>query len=453
MKTKKTFRIIRLFFKKLYKLFDSKVILPITKFFVKIGSRFKINGYGFEKIISRKNGLVVIALLASVLVFIFVDTRSASLAETSAEIIYNQPIKAIYNDAAYVVEGLPEAVDVTLIGTRSELYLAKQLPMNDIEVDLRGLKPGVHKVNLKYKKATNTVDYKLDPSIATVIIYDKVSESKLINTEIINKDKIDSKLIIDEVKLKRDQVYVKGNKEKISQVASVKALVNLANIVNEAAGEQLLKDIKLVAYDIEGKVIDVEIVPSKIDATITIISPSKVVPIKVIPSGELVFGKSISKITTNINAVTIYGKQSILDGIIYIPVTIDVAGLKDNKEYNMNITKPVGVNSISDKRININITLGEESSKEIRDLPLEYINLAEGYSVQAVGVSNTKVSIIAKGVSEVINSLNTSDIKAFVDLKDLKVGVQDVKVQVTGEDLRVKYIPELTKVTLRIYKK
>lgn len=453
MKTKRTFRIIRLFFKKLYKLFDAKVILPITKFLVNIGSHFKISGYGFEKIISRKNGLVVIALLVSVLVFIFVDTRSTSLAETSAEVIYNQPIKAIYNDAAYVIEGLPETVDITLIGSRSELYLAKQLPMNDIEVDLRGLKPGVHKVNLKYKKATNTVDYKLDPSVATVIVYDKVSASKLINTEIINKDKIDSKLIVDDVKLQRDQVYIKGNEEEVNKVASVKALVNLANIVNEATGEQVLKDIKLVAYDDNGKVVDIEIVPAKIDATVTIISPSKVVPIKIIPSGNLVFGKAISRITTNVNAVTIYGKQTILDGIISIPVTIDVTGLKDDKDYNMNITKPVGVSSISEKRINISVTLGEEASKEIRDLPLEYINLADGYSVQAVGVSNTKVSIIAKGVSEVINSLNTADIRAFVDLKDLKVGVQDIAVQVTGEDLRVKYIPELTKVTLRIYKK
>ncbi|HOZ54401.1 MAG TPA: CdaR family protein, partial [Bacilli bacterium] len=175
--------------------------------------------------------------------------------------------------------------------------------------------------------------------------------------------------------------------------------------------------------------------------------------IKVIPTGNLVFGKAISRITTSVNTVTVYGKQTILDGILSIPVTIDVTGLKDDKDYNMNITKPVGVSSISDKRINISVTLGEEASKEIKDLPLEYINLAEGYSVQAVGVSNTKVSIIAKGVGEVINALNTADIRAFVDLKDLKVGVQDIQVQVTGEDLRVKYIPELTKVTLRIYKK
>lgn len=453
MKMKKTFRTIFSFFRKLYRIIDKKIILPITNFFVKTGKTFKTSNNGFEKAISRKNGLIMIALLAAVLMFLYVDTRSANLSETSAEIVYGQPIKAIYNDAAYVIEGLPKTVDITLIGTRSELYLAKQLPMNDIEIDLRDLKPGVHKVNLKYKKATNSIDYKLDPSVATIIIYDKVSTLKTINTEVINKDKVDSKLIINDVKLERDNVYVKGNEETINKVASIKALINLSNIVEQSPGEQVMKDIKLVAYDSDGKVIKVEIVPSKINANITITSPSKIVPIKVIPTGNIVFGKAISKITTDVTTVTIYGKQNILDNIKSISVNIDVSGIKDDKDYNMNITKPVGINSISAKRVNIKVSLGEEISKEIDNLQLEYINLADGYSVQAVGEANTKVSIIVKGVSEVINSLDTTKIRAYVDLKDLQVGVQDITVKVDGEDVRLKYIPKVTKVTLKIGKK
>lgn len=453
MKMKKTFRTIFSFFRKLYRIIDKKIILPITNFFVKTGKTFKTSNNGFEKAISRKNGLIMIALLAAVLMFLYVDTRSANLSETSAEIVYGQPIKAIYNDAAYVIEGLPKTVDITLIGTRSELYLAKQLPMNDIEIDLRDLKPGVHKVNLKYKKATNSIDYKLDPSVATIIIYDKVSTLKTINTEVINKDKVDSKLIINDVKLERDNVYVKGNEETINKVASIKALINLSNIVEQSPGEQVMKDIKLVAYDSDGKVIKVEIVPSKINANITITSPSKIVPIKVIPTGNIVFGKAISKITTDVTTVTIYGKQNILDNIKSISVNIDVSGIKDDKDYNMNITKPVGINSISAKRVNIKVSLGEEISKEIDNLQLEYINLADGYSVQAVGEANTKVSIIVKGVSDVINSLDTTKIRAYVDLKDLQVGVQDITVKVDGEDVRLKYIPKVTKVTLKIGKK
>ena len=90
--------------------------------------------------------------------------------------LYDQPISATFNEEAYVVEGLPETVDITLISRKSDIYLAKQLPTNDITVDLTGLTAGVHKVNLKYKKALSSVEYKLDPSVATIVIYEKVSE-------------------------------------------------------------------------------------------------------------------------------------------------------------------------------------------------------------------------------------------------------------------------------------
>ena len=39
--------------------------------------------------------------------------------------------------------------------------------------------------------------------------------------------------------------------------------------------ELTLKDVPLVAYDEEGKRVDVEIVPSTVDAKLTITSPSK----------------------------------------------------------------------------------------------------------------------------------------------------------------------------------
>ena len=47
---------------------------------------------------------------------------------------------AEYNEEAYVIEGLPETVDITLIGRSSDIYLAKQYPTNEVSVDLRDFK-------------------------------------------------------------------------------------------------------------------------------------------------------------------------------------------------------------------------------------------------------------------------------------------------------------------------
>lgn len=442
-------------FKAIGHFIDKKIILPITKFFVAISNKLKGNGGSIEKILSKKSGLIIVSLIIALGVFFIADSKTTSLIETSAEVLYDQPITATYNEEAYVVEGLPKTVDITLIGRKSDVYLAKQLPTNDITVDLTGLKPGVHKVNLKYKKALSSVEYKLDPSVATIVIYEKVSVEKEVNYEVINKDKIDSKLMVEDVTLSTDKVFVKGNEAKLNEVASVKALIDLKNLVDPAVGEQELKDVKLVAYDNKGKKVDVEVVPSKINATVKITSPQKEVPIRVIPKNykNIVFGKAISSITTDITKVTVYGSSDKLEKITYIPVYVDVSELKEDKKYSITIKKPTGVRAISENTVNVSVALGDETTKEINDVYLEYENLGDGLTVQAVDQNNTKVMVSVKGVQSVLSGLDPTTIKAYVDLKGLGVGEHEIPVEVSGSDLRIKYSSKTTKVTLRITEK
>ena len=451
----KFFRMIKKFFKGIARFIDKKIILPITKFFVSISNKFKGNGRNFEKLLTKKPGLIIVSLLVALGLFFLADTKSTSLVETSAEVLYDQPISATYNEEAYVVEGLPETVDITLIGRKSDVYLAKQLPTNDITVDLTGLEPGVHKVNLKYKKALSSVEYKLDPSIATIVIYEKVSEEKEVNYEVINKDKIDSKLMVEDVSLSTDKVYIKANEATLKEVSSVKALIDLKNLVDPQIGEQELKDVKLVAYDSNGKQVDVEIVPDKINATVKITSPQKEVPIKVIPKNykNIVFGKAISEITTDVTKVTIYGNSDKLDSITYIPVYVDVSDLKEDKKYSLTISKPTGVRAISINSVNVLVKISDETNKEFNDIYLEYENLGEGLTVQAVNQDSTKVTVSVKGVQSVLSELDPATIKAYVDLKGLGVGEHEINVKVSGSDLRAKYESKTTKVTLRITEK
>lgn len=442
-------------FKAIGHFIDKKIVLPIAKFFTGISKKFKGNGRNFEKMLTMKPGMIIVSLLIALGVFFIADSKTTSLIETSAEVLYDQPISATYNEEAYVVEGLPKTVDITLIGRKSDVYLAKQLPTNDITIDLTGLKPGVHKVNLKYKKALSSVEYKLDPSVATIVIYEKQSKEKEVNYEVINKDKIDSKLMVEDVSLSTDKVFVKGKEATINEVASVKALVDLKNLVDPGVGEQELKDVKLVAYDNKGKKVNVEIVPSKVTATVKIASPQKEVPIRVIPKNykNIVFGKSISSITPNISKVTIYGNSSKLEKISYIPVYVDVSDLKEDKQFALTIKKPTGVRAMSASNVTVSVSLGDEATKEFDNIYLEYENLGDGLVVQAASQDSTKVTVSVKGVQKVLSDMDPTTIKAYVDLKGLNAGQHEVPVLVTGSDLRAKYSSKTTKVTLRITEK
>ena len=129
---------------------------------------------------------------------------------------------------------------------------------------------------------------------------------------------------------KEDFEYFKG--EEI-----FKKLVDVKNFVSQEVGTMDVKDVPLKAYDESGNVIDVEIVPSTIDAKVTIASPSKEAPIKVIPTGNVAFGKAISSIETSETKVTVYGNADVLNSLNYIPVEIDVNDLKENHQYKIQL--------------------------------------------------------------------------------------------------------------------
>jgi len=444
---------IRVIMKRITKFFDKKVITPFTKLIVWFGEKSKEFGKVFEKMITKKSSLIIVSLILAVGVFFYVDAKSTTIGETSAEVLYNQKVNAIYNEEAYVIEGLPETVDITLIGRRADLYLAKQLPVDSVDVDLTGYNPGTHEVSLKYKGAINSVSYKIDPSVATVIIYSKMSEARTVTADIVNQDKLNSKLSISKVELDRKEVIIKGAQYQLDKVATVKALVDISKIDNPSVGTTTLKDIQLVAYDTKGVIIDVEIVPTTVEATIEITSPSKTVPIRIVPEGSVAFGKSISSITSSVESVTIYGDEETLSNIKNIEVPVNVDGLNSTKKYTATIKKPSGIREISDTTTTVSVSVENETTKELENIPLVYENLSSNYSINAASGEDTSVTVVIKGVESVINSITEEDIKVYVDLTGYGPGTHDVDVKVEGTDVRVSYEPKVSKVSLIISQK
>jgi len=434
--------------------FDKWLITPITKGILGISDFFKNNSQKLEKILSKKQTLIVISLIFAFIVFILIDKESTVMLDQYAEILYNQEVTAIYNEEAYVVEGLPETVDITLIGKKRHIYLAKQNPIKSVSVDLTGLKPGSHKVSLKFTQPVASLDYKLDPSTVQVVIYEKMSETRELTVDVLHKDSLDSKLYIKGVELSRNNAIIKGAEHNLKKVATVKALVDVNNISNPEVGELTLKDVPLVAYDDDGKIVDVEIVPSKVDAKLLITSPNKEVPIKVIPVGELAFGKSIKTLTSNVSSVVVYGEEDAISNLEYIPVEIDIKNLDENKEFNINIEKPNGVREISTKTIVVKLVLDDLATKEIEGYSLQAENLdTTKYGAQVVGEENSQITVIVKGSQEVIEQLDTSSIRVYVDLANYGVGEHEVEVKIQGDDVRLSYSAKTKKVQIRITQK
>ena len=448
-RTKKSFMFIRAIFR----LIDKKVVTPITKFILFLGEKMGRRTDRFERWLVKRNTLVFISLLIAITAFFTIDQKTTSLVDSYAEVLYNQKVEAIYNTETYVVEGLPETVDVTLIGRKIDMYLAKQSSTGTVTVDISNLKQGTHKVTLNYESAINSIDYKLDPGEVNINIYPKVSTTKVATIDAINKESLDTKLSISQISIDKNKIIIKGAEHTIKQVANVRALVDVSKLVDPQSGVSTLENVPIIAYDTDGKVVDVEMVPSKVTATINIDSPHKEVPIKIIPTGEVQFGKAISSITSSETKVIVYGDETALSKIEYLPVEIDVTNLDSNKTFNVSLQIPNGLREISVKSTKISISLGTEETKEINDVMIETTNLDPNYKAAAIGASSIKTTVIVKGTKEVLDAIDESKIKAIVDLSGYTEGDHEAVITVSGDDVKAQYTSKTTKIKIRITKK
>lgn len=447
---KKMFRGIGRLLRHIATFFDKWLITPITKLVLNITEFVKSNSKNIDRIIGRKSTLLVISLILAFAVFVIIDQESDIMIDKYAEILENQPVSAIYNEELYVVEGIPKTVDITLIGQRRHIFLAKQSPSKNVSVDLTGLKPGTHSVTLKYTQRLKSLEYKLDPSKITVKIYDKESETRSLTYDILHQDDLDSKLSIKGVELDRTDVIVKGAKYKLEQVATVKALVDVNEIPNPEAGEITVRNVPLVAYDTNGKIIDVEIVPKVVDAKVNISSPRKEVSIKVIPKGTLAVGKAIKSIQSEATSVVVYGEESAVEKLDTLEVEVDVDGLDSDKDFNVTLKKPAGITDLSIKNLKVKVSVDNAVTKEFEGIRVSAENLPSGYKAQALSQADSMITVVVSGSADIIEKIDASSIKAYIDLTNYGVGEHQVKVVVTGDDLRLTYKPKTKEVKIRV---
>lgn len=441
------------FFKSFLNLIDKYIVVPITKLVLLITGKINKSSKTFENLLTKPSTLLFLSLFIAIIIFIVVDQRIISFSTNSAEVFKDQPVNVIYNEEAYVVEGLPETVDITLIGSKADLYIAKQSSTHNVTVDLTGLGPGTHRVAIEYDEGISDIEYSVNPSMANVTIYEKVSDTKSLTYDILNENKLKDTLVIDDVKLSVDEVTVRGAEYKVNQVSVVKALIDIDDLSSQSVGTQTIENVELRAYDKNGNVLDVEFVPETIKAELKIASPSKEVTLNFVPDGEMPFGKAISSYSFSKSKIVVYGDKDKLSNLESIDIKVDVSNLTKDEKIKIEIPKPSGVVSMDTNYITANISVTDVSSKPAEfNVSLTGINLSEGLVAQPVGEDNSVISIKVQGAKNVIDSIKAEDITAFVDLEGYKEGTYDVEVQVTGTNPLAIYISGKSKAKIKIVK-
>lgn len=401
------------------RMLQSNLSMKILSFIIAIVLLFTING-NINNIFSTPNG---------------------------GDYIYDVKISVRGLQDDYDVVGLPETVNVALVGPSLDIYSAKIAKNYKIIADFSSLGEGDHTIELKSEGFPTNLQVMIVPQTVSVKITQKYTETFELGYDFINEDKMDSKYSVSVESMEHQQVEIRGSQDVIGKINTVKANIDLSGI-----NKSFEQDAKIYAYDRSGKKLDVEIIPDSVHVQCDVSSYSKEVSIVPEYVGQFESGYGLKEVTLSRDKVRIYGKEELLNSINSVYVMIDISGLSGDKTYEkLPIAGIEKINKLSFDTVDASLKVSPAVKKTITDIPINVINNNHDYQVVFANESD-KVSIEVEGVEELLNNVSANDFNATIDIENLKSGINTVKVDLSTSKSYLNYrllSPEKIRITLK----
>lgn len=412
---------------------DEKLELAqrIAKQSDKIGKRYEAFGNAilrllkwfsdwFDRILFNPRHGKFVAFGLSVLIFFAFNSETGTTTASlkSSRELSDVPVVLIYNKEMYEVSGYKDSVDIGLIGDYADVSMIDAQSDYVVELDLGGLSEGVHRVPYKAKGFSSRIKTFIEPATAEVSIKKKETKTVSLSYDYINLDQLDARYVLGEPELATRDVSIKASKDTLSEVAFVKALIDVSGQT-----ETFTTDASLIAYDQEGVPLkNVDIIPKKVSATVSISSPNKTVEIKPVFEGEIPDGKAIKSVSMDHEAITIYAPQSVLDNIDEILVPITAASLNGDTKSVYNISLPSGVRHGTVSKVNMDIKLGQGEKKVFEKVPINWRYNVNGYKMSPNNKDDVYTTLEVFGTKENLEDFNIDSVWVYIDMRDVEVG-------------------------------
>lgn len=405
---------------------------------IRLSKMFRWLSTWLEKLLFNQKHGKIVALLLAILMYFSLGTDSNSLFENmkSAETLGDFEVNAIVSNQAYEVTGLAETVKVRIIGDISDIKSVKQQNRFRVVANLTDLTEGTHEIKYTTEGAPSRVEVVLEPSNGVVTIKKKSIRSFTLGYDYVNRFHMDPIYDLGIPELEQGEVHVRASKDTLDSIAYVKALID----VDEDYTSDFITQANIVAYDDQGNKMNVDIIPDKMEAKVKVTKPSKDVKLSIIPNGVIPNNKAIESYTLSHNKISVYAKQSILDGIDELPIVIPASTLTSDKKIPMPIVPPNGVTKLGEKVVEVSIKLADAKEKEMKDVPVEIINGKDGFDFAFNGSSSSTVTVTVKGAEKVIDRLKKNDLHVYVDVSKIdKEGSYEQPLIVEGKDKLANY--------------
>ena len=358
--------------------------------------------------------------------------------------VYPTPIniQIVGQDSGMIITGnVPHQVQLTLRAPRSvwDQITSKPDSVRAI-LDLSGLKPGQHQMNLQIQVDERPVQIiKVSPDSITLTLEPLVTQIFPINVDIAGQPAVGYQAGNPTVDVK--QVTVNGAKSLVSRVKRISVSVNMAG----ARGD-ISSSAPIMAYDDTNQAVNgINIQPQTAHITLPISQQSgfRDLAVKVVARGQVANGYRLDNISVFPPVVTVYSSNtelvSSLPGVVETqPLALQNMNSTINTSLGLNL--PSGVSVIGDPNVLIEADISAiESSLTLSNEKVEVTGLASDMSAQ---ISPATIDVIISGPLPLLDTLTHQDVRITVDVTGLNEGTHQLtpNVQILISNLQVESI-------------
>lgn len=379
-----------------------------------------------EKEKKRQLIIKVCCIIASFCLWIYISNINNPI---KTRVIKNIKVKMINTEmlagAKFTLS--PEqdfTVNLTVKGVGAEIYNIKAEQFNVVaDLGAYAIKKGNNKLLVEIKDAPEDVTVLKNESMWVNVEVDDLRQKTVsIKPEIEGN----TKNIL--AKAQEKEATIVGPGKFVDQVQYVKAKSKITEFEETTEVNASLEPVdnngaKVKYVNIDPEFAKVTLIKQKVEK-------SKEVKVNLKTTGNL--KESLKLVSTNLRTkyVTITGEESTIKKIDSIDTEpIDLSKLDASKKVNVKLKMPEDIVSVVN---NVDVDVIIDSKKSVSktlNIPIETLNLSKDYTAKLYS-EKVEVTVVAK--EDNIKLIKESDIKATVDLKEVKEGENEIEIKVEG---------------------
>lgn len=343
----------------------------------------------------------------------------------------NVPLQVMIDEEKYVVEGVPQYVNVTMEGPTSVVTPAVRQRNFDVFVDLMELEPGEHTVPVKYRGISNKLRVYIEPEEVRVKIEKRLTEEFAVDVEILNQNELDDGVILGDPVITPGTVEITGSHTEVNKVTMVKAIVDVKDV-----NEQIrIDNAPVKVYDEQGNELNVFVYPSTVQVVIPVDSTTREVPVTFETINELPEGLSLESIKLEPETVTLFGTEQVLQNIENVGnLEVDLSEISEDETIEFTITLPGGVIKAEPGTVKVTVDVEETRQRTFENMEIQAINVPEGREVTFLEPEDGEMEITVSGTENQIEQIEPEDFEVTIDLANYIEGEFSVPISVQGPE-------------------